>query len=147
MTVRDQSPPLPHNTNALRQQLVLSALWIIFLLNSLFRDVHEFLRPGILEQVMTGSLDGVQLTDQMLLASGMFLQVPIVMVVGSLLLTGRLRFFATLAAAVLTMVLTAFLGASDPDDWLFLAAKIASLCCIVVLAWTWRGSENRTTNA
>ena len=35
---------------------VLSSLWIFVLFNMLFRDIHEFLRPGAIEEFMARTL-------------------------------------------------------------------------------------------
>ena len=42
----------------------LSTLWIFVLLNIIFRDIHEFFRPGLLEEMMTGVVNGTQVTEE-----------------------------------------------------------------------------------
>ena len=63
----------------------LSTLWIFYLLNTIFRDIHEFIEPGLIEKVMTGTFNGTQITENLLLLGGFMAEVPIAMV---LLLAG-----------------------------------------------------------
>ena len=46
---------------------VLSTLWIFLLLNIFARDIHELGRPGMLEQMMTGVVDGVKIMERLML--------------------------------------------------------------------------------
>lgn len=61
----------------------LSTLWIFFLLNTIFRDIHEFIEPGFIEKAMTGTFNGTQITEHLLLLGGFVAQVPISMVLSS----------------------------------------------------------------
>jgi hypothetical protein len=49
---------------------MLSTLWMFYLFNVIFRDIHEFIEPGFIEQVMTGTIDGFQITEPLLLFGG-----------------------------------------------------------------------------
>lgn len=60
MTTRDARGPLA------------ASLWTVHLLQTLFRDVHEFLRPGM----MAGIIEGEPIADGVLVASAIILQVP-----------------------------------------------------------------------
>lgn len=53
--------------STLEMKTRLSTLWIFTLLNVIFRDIHEFVRPGFLEELMTG----VQVTEQDVLSCAM----------------------------------------------------------------------------
>ena len=45
----------------------LSTLWIFVLFNIIFSEFHRLLQPGFLEEVMTGTIDGVQMSQEVLL--------------------------------------------------------------------------------
>src|SRR5215216_2702946 len=55
------------NTTGIDMKALLSTIWIFVLFNIAFRDIHEILRPGFLEEVMTGTINGVQMTEGFLL--------------------------------------------------------------------------------
>jgi hypothetical protein len=53
---------------------------VLSLQRTIFRDIHEFIEPGFIEQVMTGTFNGIQITEQLLLFGGFVAEVPISMV-------------------------------------------------------------------
>ena len=60
---------------------LLSTLWIFVILNMFARDIHELGRPGMLEQVMSGVVDGVTITEGLMLLGGIMFEIFLVMVV------------------------------------------------------------------
>ena len=67
-------------------RLVLSILWVFIILNFFARDIHELGRPGMLEQMMSGTIDGVVVTEMLMLIGGIMIEIPILMTVLTLLL-------------------------------------------------------------
>lgn len=121
---------------------VLSTAWIFVLLNVIFRDLHELFRPGMLEEMLSGTVNGVTVTDQVLLLGGVMLQLPLAMVLLSRVLPDRAsrwaNVVAALAAIAIVLVPTLVTSTPDPDDWLFAAAEFVGLVFIIGHAWTWR---------
>ncbi len=68
-----------HKTIGMDIKALLSTLWIFVLFNMIFRDLHEFGRPGFLEEIMTGVVNGVQITEGLMLIGGIMAEVPISM--------------------------------------------------------------------
>ena len=58
-----------NNTNP---RILLSVLWISIILNFFARDIHELGRPGMLEQMMSGTIDGVVVMVLPRFSSGLF---------------------------------------------------------------------------
>ncbi|MEO1352310.1 MAG: DUF6326 family protein [Cyanobacteria bacterium J06635_15] len=116
----------------------LSALWMVFLFNLIFRDIHEFVEPGFVEEVMTGSLNGNPITEHMLLLGGVMIEVPIAMVLLSRLLPYSANRWVNIIAAALYIPLIGFYGATDLDDAFHLIVEIAALSFVVWSAWRWR---------
>ena len=67
-------------------QITISALWVAVMLSSLMGDVLRFYEPGIIEQIIAGEVEGMQMTHKGLLVSATFMSIPIVMVVLSMTL-------------------------------------------------------------
>ena len=67
-------------------RIILSGLWVGVMLSSLMGDVLRFYEPGIIEQIIAGEVDGMQMTRKGLLLSSIFMAIPIVMVFLSLTL-------------------------------------------------------------
>ena len=66
--------------NDLDKRAKLSSLWVFVFLNFIFRDLHEFGRAGFLEEMMTGVVNGVQITDGLLLIGGIMIAVPLLII-------------------------------------------------------------------
>ncbi len=123
--------PIPTSEAAHDNRAVLSALWITVLLNVLFRDVHEILRPGLIAEVMTGSLNGVALTDGVFLGAALLLQIPIAMVVLSHVLPPATNRRVNSVAALAALMALAAGDRVDADDAVF--AVVQALALLVIL--------------
>ena len=118
---------------------VLSTLWIFVLLNLFARDIHELGRPGMLEQMMTGVIDGVEITEGLMLIGGIMIEIPILMVLLSQILPFRISRGANIGAGILTTMIVVSTNLNpDLDNMFFLVIKIAALIGIVWVAWRWK---------
>jgi hypothetical protein len=116
----------------------LSTLWMFYLFNVIFRDIHEFIEPGFIEQVMTGIIDGFQITEPLLLFGGFVAEVPISMVLFSRLFPYSPNRWANIIAAVITLGFEINNGTTDLDDTFHMAIEMAALSFIIWSAWRWR---------
>ena len=125
----------------------LSAAWVFVMLNMVFADILSFMSPGALQQVLSGSVDGTQITPGFLLVAAVVAQVPISMVLFSLLLPQRTARWANIAAAVVTVAFVLGLGSATPH-YVFIAA-LETLGCLAIVwwSWTWRPAERRAPSA
>ncbi len=119
----------------------LSNLWIFYLFNTIFRDIHEFVEPGFIEEVMTGTFNGTQITEHLLLLGGFVAEVPIAMVLLSRLLPYGANRWANIIAAVITFSFEIMNGTTDLDDTFHMFIEIAALSFIIWSAWRWRNSD------
>ena len=79
-------------TGGVRVRARLQSLWIFFLFNVLFRDLHDLFLPGRVQQILDGVVDGTEVTAELLLMGGAVL-------VGVLWTAWRWRSGATAAGA------------------------------------------------
>ena len=122
---------------------VLSTLWIFVLLNIFARDMHELARPGLLQQVMTGVIDGVTITEELMLLGGVMIEIPILMVLLSQILPYRICRGANISAGVLTIMIDVHTNLNpDLDNVFFLVVKLLALLGVIVVAWKWKGRES-----
>ena len=61
-------------------RIKLSALWVCRMLAGFLGDVLRFLEPGMLEKIMAGETEGMQITHELLLVSAIIMVIPIFMV-------------------------------------------------------------------
>lgn len=131
-------------TNTMTQEkastrTVLSTLWIFLLLNIFARDIHELGRPGMLEQMMAGVIDGVKITEGLMLIGGIMIEIPILMVLLSQVLPFKISRWANIGAGILTTMIVVSTNLNpDLDNMFFLVIKIAALIGIVWVAWRWK---------
>ena len=117
---------------------LLSTLWIFVLFNMIFRDLHEFGRPGFLEEIMTGIVNGVQITEELMLLGGIMAEVPISMVLLSRVLNYRINRWANIFAGTITIAMIINNGVKDLDDIFFTAIEVVALILIVWCAGKWK---------
>ena len=122
----------------LEMKATLSTLWMFYLFNTIFRDIHEFIEPGFIEQVMTGTFNGIQITENLLLFGGFVASVPISMVLFSRLLPYGANRWANIVAALVTLAFEINNGTTDLDDTFHMVMEMAALSFIIWSAWRWR---------
>ena len=128
-------------TTGIDRKALLSTLWIFALFNVIFRDIHEIFRPGFLEEVMTGSVNGLQMTGGFLLLAAILLEIPIAMVLLSRVLKYRVNRWANIITGAVTIAFVIGNGVTDLDDMFFAAIVIVALSLIVWFAWQWPNPE------
>jgi hypothetical protein len=120
----------------------LSALWLFILLNIIFRDLHQFGHEGFVEMLMTGTYNGVEITEALMLLGGFLAEVPIAMVLFSLLMTRRTSRPVTFLAALITTATLLSSTPSDMDDVFHLIVELVAMAAILRAAWMWPDADH-----
>ncbi|BDM83732.1 DUF6326 family protein [Acaryochloris marina] len=123
---------------AIETKAKLSTLWLLFLLNIIFRDIHEFIEPGFVQEIMTGTLNGNPIQEHMLLLGGIMLEIPITMIFLSWVLPYRANRRANIIVAAMYISIVVMVGTTDLDDSFHLVAEIAALSLVIFSAVRWR---------
>jgi hypothetical protein len=121
----------------------LSAAWVFVMLNMVFADILSFMSPGVLGQVLAGSAEGIQITPAFLLVAAVVAEVPIAMVLLSLLLPQRAARWANIGAAAVTMAYVWGMASAAPHYVFLAAAETLGCLAIAWWSWTWRPAERR----
>lgn len=114
--------------------------------NYLYADYVGLLDPGILKQIMSGTLEGgLQLTQGFLLGASILMETAIVMVLLSRILKYSLNRWANIIAGVihtLAVFGSMFIGSGPAPYYVFFGTiEIACTLFIVGYAWTWPKQE------
>ncbi|WP_298976110.1 DUF6326 family protein [uncultured Roseobacter sp.] len=123
-------------------RIFLSALWLFILLNIIFRDIHQFVLASHIEMLLTGHYNGIEITEGLMLLGGFLIQIPIAMVLCSLLLTRRIGRPFTFLAAIVTTGTPFSSPPTDMDDAFHLVIEIVALMAILWTAWMWPEHEH-----
>ena len=111
---------------------LMSTLWIFVLLNMIFRDLHELAKKSYIENILSSNIN-----EELLLIFGFILEIPILMVVLSRILDGKLNKWANLfAVSVMLIGFSTTLSSADMDDIFFLVMETLALLAITIIAWT-----------
>jgi hypothetical protein len=127
------------------RRAILSTLWIFAMLNYLYCDVIGLMNPDLLRQYLTGSVNGIHMTQGFLLGAGILIEIPIAMVLLSSVLKYTANRWANIAAgSVMTAVQCLTLVLTPPVAYyiFFSMLEIACTLFIVWYAWTWPRPES-----
>ena len=126
------------------RKVILSTLWIFAMFNYIYADILTFYEPGMLEELMTGSVGGIQFTQGFLLGASVLMETAIAMVLLSRVLKYRANRWANIIAGTINtaaVFLSMFVGTPALHYVFFGTIEIACTLFIVWYAWTWPNPE------
>lgn len=91
-----------------------------------------------LEMLLTGTYNGMEVTDLIMLIGGIVVEIPIAMFLFSLIWDRKVSRPANLISVVLFTATVLFTPPTDPDDVFFLVIVLLALGWIAWKAWTWK---------
>jgi len=120
-------------------RLKISALWIAMLFLFAYGDIFGFFRPGQIEEVMSGEISGIRITEAFLVAVSIYIAIASVMVFLTLVLGPNLNRWTNIVLPVLYVVsiVASVIGESSLYFILLSLAECVVLGTIVWYAWTW----------
>ena len=121
-------------------KIKLSALWVALMFCYTYADILGFYAPGNLEELMSGEIAGIQMTQAMLFGSAMLMAIPTVMVYLSLTMKAKANRLANIIAGLVYMGVlgSTFLTGRNPAYYIFYAILKAVLIALIVWhAWKW----------
>lgn len=124
----------------MERRSVLFTLWVFATLNYLYCDVVTLMDATLLKGFLAGSINGFNISQGFLLASGVLVEIPIAMVLLTRLLPkGANRWANLVAGAAMTLVQAATLAFKSPTLYytFFSVIEIATTAVIVWYAWKW----------
>ena len=126
-------------------KLVLSALWIAMLIVFAYVDIFGFFRADILEAALDGKVAAMGITiDQVFLVfTTVYVLIPTLMVVLSLVLRPRVNRIVSIVVALVyaVSIIASCIGETWAYYFLGSAVEVVLLVAIVRTAWTWPRSQ------
>lgn len=120
----------------------LSLLWVFALFNYLYCDVLGLMDPDSLKGYIDGNVGGIQITQGFLLSAAVLMEIPIAMVLLSVVLPyPASRWANIIAGTIMTVVQVSslLLGSGPTAYYLFFSTiEIGCAAFIVWFAWHWR---------
>lgn len=126
------------------RKVILSTLWIFALFNYMYADILTLMDPAILQEMMTGTVGGLEITQGFMLGGAILMETAIAMVLLSRVLKYRANRLANIIVGIIhsaAVFLSLFVG-TPAMYYAFLAAiEIACTLFIVWYAWKWVNPE------
>ena len=125
----------------------ISALWIAMLFLFAYGDIFGMFRPGRIDEIRTGTISGMHISQTFLLAASVYIAIASVMVFLTLTLPPRASRWTNIVLAILYIV---SIVASVAGEWVYFWFLSVIECSLLVLviwnAWRWptRASETVT---
>jgi len=118
--------------------LKLAILWLFAILNMVFRDIHELTMAGTLEEILDGRLNGVVMSEGLLVLGAFAVELVLLGFLGSALLKPSVARSMNLVLPILAILGTIAARPSDPDDYIFAIIEILTFAAIWWKALKWK---------
>ena len=122
------------------RKVKLSTLWIVVLFNMIFADIVGFMNPGVLAGIMSGNT-GIKVTEELLLVFSILLEIPILMVFMSRILSDNINRWANIIASLITIVFVTGAGSTYLSYFFFGSIEVLCMLLIIWYAWKWPKPE------
>jgi hypothetical protein len=119
---------------------LLSTIWIFVTLNYLYCDLIGLMDSTLLQQYLTGNVDGLKINESFLLYAGILMEIPIAMVLLSKILPKNINCLANIFAGsikTVVMIVTLFVGTVTIYYLFFAVIEIATTIFIILYALKW----------
>ncbi|WP_299041817.1 DUF6326 family protein [uncultured Tateyamaria sp.] len=116
----------------------MSSAWLFFLLTTVFRDIHAFVRPGFVDQVLGGVVNGFVVTDQLLLIGGLVVTLPIALIWLSRVLPKQINRWANGLVALMNLGFVLNTPHTALDERYFAVLHVLALVFIIWTAVRWQ---------
>ena len=122
-------------------KVLLSTLWIVVMINMLKADILSLFIPGAAEEVAKTAASTGASIPQLMLGAAIMMELSLVMIVLSRLLTYRVNRWANMVVSLITIVFVIGGGVAYPH-YIFIAT-VEVICLLLILwnAWQWRAGE------
>ena len=119
---------------------MLSAIWVFAVLNYLYCDVLALMDSNLLNQFLTGTVDGMKLTQNFLFGASILMEISISMTLLSRLLSFRVNRIANLIASTITTLvqIATLIGKPTMYYIFFSLIEIAATSSIFIIALKWK---------
>ncbi|HET8526295.1 MAG TPA: DUF6326 family protein [Actinomycetota bacterium] len=116
----------------------ISALWVVLLFLYAYGDIFGFFKPGRIEEIVSGEISGIDITEGFLFAVSVYIAIASVMIFLTLVLRPAAARWSNVVLAILYIatIVAAAIGESA-YYWFLSVVEIATLLLIARYAWTW----------
>lgn len=118
----------------------LSALWVTLMIFYIYADILGFYTPGVITDLIAGEIGGIQITEGFLSIMAIWMAIPSVMIIISLMLKSKANRWVNFIAGILSfaVLLSTFFVGEISTRYTFQAVVEAVLIALILWhAWKW----------
>jgi hypothetical protein len=117
---------------------LLSKLWIFLTVNYIFCDVFSLYQSKFLKELLTGKVDGIVFTEPFLLSFAIIMEIPMLMIVLSMIIKDKVNRILNIVAGVLMIIIqigSLATGKNTLHYIFFSIIEISTLLLIIYVAF------------
>lgn len=126
-------------------KVIIASLWAAVMFIYIYADIKTFFQTGFIEQLMTGEVVGITITQGFLLGAAVLMSIPPVMIVLSLILKPGANRILNIVVTLLHIALIIALQFIPADVWLYYIfyniLEVVFHALILWYAWKWPVKE------
>ena len=119
----------------------LALFWVALMFFYLYNDLFSFFKPGTVEELVGGSLEGIVFTQELLFGAALLMALPSIMIFLSLTLKAKLNRMVNIIVGIFHMVVLVGTLMVPGDLWVFYATYMVFEAVFIILivwhAWKW----------
>ena len=121
-------------------KIKLSALWVAGMLNGLMGGMLELMDPGKLAEIMTGEVEGMLITQELLLGMAVLMVIPPVMIFLSVTLKDKANRWANIIFGIVFIGFGLIELLSTTSSYVIFVGIVGLVfsALIVWFAWKWQ---------
>ncbi|UCE16573.1 MAG: hypothetical protein JSV12_02905 [Candidatus Bathyarchaeota archaeon] len=127
-------------------KIKLSLSWVALVFFYLYNDVISFFRQDIIEEVLTGEMGSIQITQTFLFGVAILMAIPIFMIFLSLVLPAKVNRWVNIIVGIFHAVVLATTFLVPGETWahyaLYMIFEAVFIVLIVWHAWKWPKQES-----
>lgn len=123
---------------------IISKLWILLTVNYIFCDVFSLYHSVFLNQILTGSVEGIEFTESFLLQFSIIMEIPMLMIFISMVLKNRLHKIVNISVSLLMIIIQigSLTTGSNSKHYIFFSfVEIGVLLLIIYLVYKFKPSK------
>jgi uncharacterized membrane protein HdeD (DUF308 family) len=123
-------------------KIKLAGLWTAVMFCYTYADILAHMRSDIVEGIIAGELEGIQITQQMLVASAILMLIPILMIFLSLALKPKTNRWANIILGIVYFAINLITMLTTGGAWIyyyvFATVEVVFSALIVWYAMKWK---------
>jgi len=123
-------------------KIKLAGLWTALMFCYAYADILAHMRSDIIQGIIAGELEGIQITQEMLLASAFLMLIPILMIFLSLVLKPKanrwINIIIGIVYAAINLITMLTTGGAWVYYYVFAAVEVVFTALIAWYAWKWK---------